>query len=146
MERIVVGTDGSGRSGAVVSQAVELARATGARLHLVTAYTPTSHLSDASAAMGVAAPAFSDVEVERSAAADLGATAERLRRAGIDVETHVCASGAADALCQVARTVDADLIVVGNKRMRGKGRILGSVASKVAHHAPGSIMIVDTGG
>ena len=37
---IVVGTDGSGTASEAVRQATELARLTGARVHLVSAYEP----------------------------------------------------------------------------------------------------------
>ena len=41
-------------------------------------------------------------------------------------------------------TVDADLIVVGNKRMKGAARLLGSVPNRVAHKAPSSVLIART--
>jgi nucleotide-binding universal stress UspA family protein len=41
-----------------------------------------------------------------------------------------------------AKRLDADLIVVGNVRMQGPGRLLGSVGSGVAHHAPCNVLIV----
>ena len=42
-------------------------------------------------------------------------------------------------------TVKADLVVVGNRGMSGMKRfILGSVPNKIAHHAPCSVLIVDT--
>jgi len=40
--------------------------------------------------------------------------------------------------------VKADLIVVGNKGMRGARRVLGSVPNSIAHSAPCSVLIVDT--
>jgi nucleotide-binding universal stress UspA family protein len=36
------------------------------------------------------------------------------------------------------------LIVVGNVRMQGLGRVLGSVGSDVLHQAPCSVLIVKT--
>jgi nucleotide-binding universal stress UspA family protein len=36
------------------------------------------------------------------------------------------------------------MIVVGNRRMQGLGRLLGSVANDVAHHAPCDVHIVKT--
>lgn len=50
----------------------------------------------------------------------------------------------ADALVAEAERLDADLIVVGNVRMQGPGRILGSVGSSVLHHAPCSVLVVKT--
>jgi nucleotide-binding universal stress UspA family protein len=48
------------------------------------------------------------------------------------------------AVCEVASTVDADLIVIGNRGMTGARRVLGSVPNSVAHHASCSVLIVET--
>ncbi|MFI5426024.1 universal stress protein [Aeromicrobium sp. UC242_57] len=50
----------------------------------------------------------------------------------------------ADALVSAAKEIGADLIVVGNRRVQGISRILGSVATDVAHHAPCDVYIVKT--
>ena len=50
----------------------------------------------------------------------------------------------ADALIKEAMRLDARLIVVGNRRMRGIGRLLGSVANSVAHNAPCDVYIANT--
>ncbi len=47
-------------------------------------------------------------------------------------------------LLNVAKDVGADLIVVGNKGMKGKGRILGSVPNDIAHQAPRAVLIVSS--
>ena len=39
---------------------------------------------------------------------------------------------------------EAELIVVGNRRTQGIGRVLGSVAVSVAAHAPCDVYIVKT--
>jgi nucleotide-binding universal stress UspA family protein len=44
----------------------------------------------------------------------------------------------------VAEAVDADLIVVGNRGMKGTRRLLGSVPNTVAHHAACDVLVVDT--
>jgi nucleotide-binding universal stress UspA family protein len=54
------------------------------------------------------------------------------------------ASDAAEALLDVAEEVGADLIVVGNRGMTGKRRLLGSVPNSVSHHCTTSLLIVDT--
>ena len=43
-----------------------------------------------------------------------------------------------------ARTSGADLIVVGNKGMKGKGRFLGSVPNDIAHQATCAVLIVSS--
>ena len=40
--------------------------------------------------------------------------------------------------------MDARMIVVGNRRMHGIGRVLGSVANSVAHNAPCDVYIANT--
>lgn len=40
--------------------------------------------------------------------------------------------------------MEARIIVVGNRRMRSIGRVLGSVAISVAHHAPCDVYIANT--
>ena len=47
-------------------------------------------------------------------------------------------------ILQVAREVDADLIVVGNRGMHGARRVLGSVPNTLSHHADCSVLIVQT--
>ena len=43
-----------------------------------------------------------------------------------------------------AERLEADVIVVGNRRMQGVSRLLGSVANEVAHNAPCDVLIVKT--
>ena len=57
---------------------------------------------------------------------------------------HAIPGDATAAILRVAQEVNADLIVVGNKGMKGKGRVLGSVPNTVSHKAPCSVLIVNT--
>jgi nucleotide-binding universal stress UspA family protein len=139
VKRIVVGTDLSARSNGAVRMAAELAETMGATVHLVSA-CPTQAVG-----MGPEVMVIPDhAELVDSTQADLDGMAADLRRKGIDVEVHVCTGDASEALCAVAETVAADLIVVGNKRMQGAARLLGSVPNKVAHKAPCSVLIART--
>lgn len=139
VKRIVVGTDLSPRSTAAVSLAAELAGAMGATVHLVSA-CPSPAVG-----MGPEVMVIPDHgELVDSTKADLEAMAGDLRRSGLAVEVHACIGDASDALCSVAETVEADLIVVGNKRMQGAARILGSVPNRVAHKAGCSVLIART--
>lgn len=139
MKRIVVGTDLSPRSKAAVGIAADMAESMGATLHLVTA-CPTPVLG--SGADMVMVPDHG--ELVGSIESDLDQLAKDLRRRSIDVEVHACTGDAADTLCGVAETVGADLIIVGNKRMRGASRVLGSVPNRVAHRADCSVLIART--
>ena len=60
------------------------------------------------------------------------------------IVTDALPGDAVKAILQVAGEVDADLIVVGNKGMRGAGRLLGSVPNSVTHKAPCSVLVVKT--
>ncbi|WP_279403418.1 universal stress protein, partial [Arthrobacter sp. JCM 19049] len=50
----------------------------------------------------------------------------------------------AEVLISEANSRNASMIVVGNVGMRGLGRVLGSVASSVAHSAPCDVLVVKT--
>jgi nucleotide-binding universal stress UspA family protein len=58
---------------------------------------------------------------------------------------HARRGDPAEALIAVAERENADLIVVGSKGVTSSTRfLLGSVAAKVASHAPSSVLIVRT--
>ena len=59
--------------------------------------------------------------------------------------THaVVLSDPANALCEEATRLDASIIVVGNKRVQGAARVLGSIAGDVAKRAPCNVYNVHT--
>jgi nucleotide-binding universal stress UspA family protein len=65
--------------------------------------------------------------------------------AGVEVTTHAVRSDPADALLEVAKKVDASMIVVGSQGMHGTRRLaLGNVPNKVSHHAGANVLIVAT--
>jgi nucleotide-binding universal stress UspA family protein len=68
---------------------------------------------------------------------------DKLSGEGIEVETHARDGDPAQVILEVAQEQKADLIVVGNRGLTGIERfLLGSVSSKLSHHAPCSVMIV----
>lgn len=137
-ETVVVGADGSSTAAEAVRNAIELVKLTGGRLHIVTAYKPQQLSVSAGSEF---AKSIDSRELADSLLADLGS---RVRTAGVDVETHRKTSAPADAICDVAAEVGADLIVVGNKGMSGVRRVLGSVPNSVAHQAPCAVLIAFT--
>ena len=62
----------------------------------------------------------------------------------IELILHPSHGDAAEALVAIAEEIGADLIVVGNRGMKGERRVLGSVPNSVAHAANCSVLIVDT--
>ena len=140
---IVVGTDGSQTAKQAVSEAVRLAKALGAHVHLVSAYEPIRGARVAGAPEGAAkvwAP-LPDDKVEST----LSEAASGVRLAGLEVTTHALREDPADALLHVAKQVDASMIVVGSQGMHGARRLaLGNVPNKVSHHATCNVLIVAT--
>lgn len=141
---IVVGTDGSDGAAIAVAHATELAATIGATLHIATVggAATSAMLGDplaGAAAMSVAADETRD-ELNRI----VEDAAQPARDRGVTVATHALIGSAAQALCDLAEKVGADLIVVGNRGMKGGRRFLGSVPNTVSHHAPCSVLIVDT--
>jgi nucleotide-binding universal stress UspA family protein len=140
VHRIVVGTDGSDTATKAVAEARDLAKAEGARVHVVTAFK---------AVLGVepitSSSAQDRVDMHKAADNIAARAAEQLTAAGVEVDFEAREGDPADVLIEVATEDDADLIVVGNKGMTGIGRfLLGSVPNKVTHHAPCSVMVVRT--
>jgi nucleotide-binding universal stress UspA family protein len=138
MSAIVVGTDGSPGAEAAVEKVIELVRGSGLTVHLVCAYPGRSTLER------IGMSARQDPVDLRGVAADVLARAEyRFREAGFAVEKQAREGDPAEAIIDVAAEQNADLIVVGARGTTGLRRfMLGSVAGKLSHHAPSSLLIV----
>jgi len=136
-ESIVVGTDGSDTAKRAVAEAVRLAKALGAELHVVSAYEPLRGVHVEPSAE--VAPLPDDlVDSTLAQAAAVG------RFSDVPVSTHAVRGDPADALVDLAEEVKASLIVVGNQGMHGAKRILGSVPNTVSHKARCNVLIVAT--
>ncbi len=139
-ETVVVGADSSPTAAEAVQQAIALVKLTGGKLHIVTAYKP-QELKSPSREADQFLKSLGSGHLAESLLADLGS---RARLAGVEVETYPRRGAPADAICEVAAEVKADLIVVGNKGMTGMRRVLGSVPNSVAHQAPCAVLIALT--
>jgi nucleotide-binding universal stress UspA family protein len=137
-ETVVVGADESATAAEAVRVAIELVKLTDGQLHIVTAYKPQQLRSPAGEEFS---GSLSAVDLAQTVLTDL---ASRARSGGIAVETHLKDGAPADAICDVATQVKADVIVVGNKGMQGVRRVLGSVPNTVAHEAPCAVLIAFT--
>jgi nucleotide-binding universal stress UspA family protein len=139
---IVVGTDGSDRAAVAVGEAFALAKLTGATVHgvyVMRALFMTGTEIDV-AAVEVSNTTRHD-EADRVGAEFLA----EAQRHGVSADIATLDGDPADAIIKTAEVAHADLIVVGNRGMSGVRRfVLGSVPSKVAHHTPCSLLIVDT--
>jgi nucleotide-binding universal stress UspA family protein len=141
MHLILVGTDGSEGAGRAIDMATALAKATAAKLLVITVgdnFTgeDVRDLARAEGGLGDA--------LDLIAAEILHRAKERAVGQGIpsvDVQTHW--GDAADAIMQTAQSMHADLIVVG-RRGRGRlaGLLLGSVSQKLVSLAPCAVTVV----
>jgi nucleotide-binding universal stress UspA family protein len=139
---IVVGTDGSAGAERALRRAVDIAKSTGAQLHLVTAYPDVSYRE---AITGTASTA--PIDLREAAENLLAREASHAQSAGVGVETQAREGDPAQVLIDVAEEAGAELIVVGARGLTGLERwLLGSVSSKLSQHAPSDVMIVRADG
>ncbi|MGB6058254.1 MAG: universal stress protein [Microthrixaceae bacterium] len=134
---ILVGVDSSETARAAAAVAAQLAKALGRTLRVVTAYD-----RDEVEELRVGSDVFrvsSEEEAQRTASQVASEVASDLA-----VETGALVGKPADAIVAEAERVEASLIVVGNRRMQGVSRVLGSIANSVSHHAPCDVYIVKT--
>jgi nucleotide-binding universal stress UspA family protein len=135
---VVVGADDSSTARQAVVIAADVAQTGGGALHIVTAY-------DAKSVRVEALPDELRYSAgEHPAEALLRRLSELVRERGLEPIVHAAEGDPVDAIVAVAESVEADLIVVGNKGMKGVRRVLGSVPNSVAHKAPCSVLIADT--
>jgi len=139
-QRIVVGTDGSETAGEAVRQAAKLARAFGAELVIVHGASVAAPAQ--SGMSGTVVPA--DVEGIVAEGEEVLQKAAEAVGTDLKVRTVMHEVDPADAVVNEAEACGADLIVVGNRGMRGARRFLGSVPNNISHHAPCSVLIVQT--
>jgi len=139
---ILVGVDGSDSSRKAAQVAAELAATSGATLHIMTAI-------DDKVRTNLGEDHYvGDVRLATTPADEAEAIARDVANELKDIVANISTSPArgkpGEALVTVAQDIRADLIVVGNRRVQGIGRFLGSVATDVAHHAPCDVYIVKT--
>ena len=134
---IVVGVDGSETAKKAAESAKDLAAAMGASLHVVSAFdSDRTEVFGSGSDRWIVSDADAAEQVARTVAESLGRD--------ITVTYSAARGRPADALIKEAVRMDARIIVVGNRRMRGVGRVLGSVANSVAHNAPCDVYIANT--
>jgi nucleotide-binding universal stress UspA family protein len=134
---IVVGVDGSGTAKKAAESARDLAAALGASLHVVSAFdSDRTEVFGSGSDRWIVSDADAAEQVARTVAESLGRD--------ITVTYSAARGRPADALIKEAVRMEARIIVVGNRRMQGIGRVLGSVANSVAHNAPCDVYIANT--
>lgn len=133
---IVVGIDDSETARLAARRAAELAASLGVDLHVVSAVS--------GAASKVVTVGSDEFVVDSFADAKSHLQAVALELDHDRVSTSLGDGDPAKALVRAAETVGAQVIVVGNRRVQGVSRVLGSVASDVLRHAPCDVVVVNT--
>lgn len=129
MSKVVIGYVASESGELVLQRGLELARALGAEVHLVTGFSDGPAVGD-------------EVTPQREAAEEeLRAVAERLGDE-VAAQTHTVPRAPSAAILEVAEQIGADVIVIGNHRAQGLVRLLGNVASAVVSHASCNVFVV----
>jgi nucleotide-binding universal stress UspA family protein len=139
MDEIIVGVDESATARVAAQEAAALAQSLGKPLHLVIALKRKP-------ATSVQAGGETMVIDNISMAEDFLRSLKGTLPGGVNATHAVVTGDAADALCSEAERLEASMIVVGNRRVQGVTRVLGSIPLDVAKHAPCNVFIVHTTG
>ena len=135
LKKIVVPLDGSALAETSIGAAVQIAREQRATLVLVRAVEAAWHPGEA--------VVDTQVRVVREAEEYLGMMADRLRGAGVTVETSVWYGTPAVSIIDAARAQHAGLIVMTSHGRSGLSRlILGSVAEAVLRGTTTPILLL----
>lgn len=154
--KILVALDQGDTCAALFDKALALAETTGAALMLLSVLTPEDDNSltmPPYAALGYYSMGFDDsvwdVYQERYREQETRGL-DRLRHftnqateAGISTEFTQVTGSPGRAICNLARTWEADLVMVGSHGRKGLSEaLLGSVSNYVMHHTPCSVLVV----
>lgn len=134
---ILVPLDGSELAGALLAQAVEFARALGARITFFTMVEDYGATQEG-ALMRTLSPETFENEMKRQASAILSKATEAAQTAGLTCDAVVrVGSEAYVQIIEVAREKGCDLIYMASHGHRGlKALMLGSQTQKVLTHSP----------
>lgn len=147
MKKILVALDDNETCHRVFDQAIELAQATLSKLNLISVlpldnqenynfYTP---YSDAE----WKAYAKQYHETHTANLNFLKRFADTAQAAGIETSVTQDNGSPGLAICKLAKTWGADLIIVGSHGRKGLSEmLLGSVSNYVVHHAPCSVLVI----
>ena len=135
---LVVGVDGSPREAAVLEQAIFVAQSHDAKLHLVRAMSVP--ISIPAAAWTLKGDDLGSFLVDHGKK-ELGESARKVPSALLgSISSRL--GQPSEVLCDMARELSADLIVIGSHGYDRLDRLLGTTAAKVVNRAPCSVLVV----
>ena len=140
LQNIIVATDFSEPAALAVNSAADLAKSSGASLHVMHAFeTPIPIVSP----YEIVLPDGLLDQARESATKSLRAVCESAIEKGAKAEARLGEAPAGSAVCAFAKEIGADLVVVGTQGHTGlKHILLGSVAERIVREAPCSVLVV----
>jgi nucleotide-binding universal stress UspA family protein len=140
---ILVAHDFSGHADAALQRAVDLARATKAKIHLLHAYAwPVRSVMAEEAAV----PAEVWNAVRDGTLEQLERIRRRVSEQGVEASVEVSSMFPVEAILAAAERTGADLIALGTRGRTGlKHVVLGSIAERVVRLAPRPVLTVKEG-
>ncbi|MCL2457916.1 MAG: universal stress protein [Desulfobulbus sp.] len=141
-DTILVAVDASGQRGAVLLHAAEITRRFAARLHLVSVYDLDqmweTKMPEPSPEIFEALAAESKKPLEEAR--------QELATVGIAAQCHFLKGPVIEQIAILAKSLDADLVVMGHRYVTGLRRLLESSAAKgLIDKSPCSVLIVREG-
>jgi universal stress protein A len=138
--RILLATDFSDEAANAVRLGAELAKRLGAAVHVVHAFdAPLEPVTR----YGVAIPTTLVPLAREAARTRLDAVVAEVRATGATVQDHLTDAPAAPAITELAKSLSADLIVIGTHGYTGlRHLLLGSVAERTLRLAPCAVLAV----
>jgi len=133
----LVANDGSPGAGAALDVAIDLAKNSGAELHMISVEEIPRF-----------AETIDEVEGEKEAAEQrllpvIQRAKERVAQKGMSLETHLLSGHPVAAVVDFLRAADFDLLVVGFMGHSALyNRIIGSTADRLVDHAPCAVLVV----
>jgi nucleotide-binding universal stress UspA family protein len=140
MNTILLATDGSEPSERALAFAIDLARGTGATLEIVS--VRSARLPRRSASNSLVLDL--DERDERDSPERIaGAAAEKARSCGVDANAHAARGDVVACIADTARTVGAELLVVGSRGLGSvSGAMLGSVSQALVRRSSVPVTVV----
>ncbi len=138
MKRMLVALDGSPHAHHVLQAAVELAQRLGGKLLLFRAVDVPVETTALAFSLP---PGELEAQLQAAAEAALADYTKEVPPALLE-SAKVGAGSAWRAICDTAKELEVDLIVVGSQGYGALERLLGTTASRVVNHADRSVLVV----
>jgi nucleotide-binding universal stress UspA family protein len=137
MKKILIATDGSQPANEALEVAIDLAKETGASLHVLSVRPPRI------AGRGGAGAPILEVEELHGAEHIAHVAAERARAAGVEATPHAAHGDVVECIATAATAIGAELLVVGSRGLSSlSGAVLGSVSHALVRRSPVPVTIV----